>query len=328
MLLSAPNGQIVTYSPDRREFSYGRVVPRIQLDQALLGQATAAGARLIEGVKAVGLERVISGRVRLVGKGGDGNIVRVETGLVVAADGAHALFTSTLGLARRLPDLIALRAYFEGMRGSPTLLEMHYERTILPGYGWIFPIGDGRANVGVGAYASEVRSRRLNLKEALRRFVADNPSAQARLGQARMVGPAGGYPLRTGVGGTIPYADNVLVAGEAASLVNPLTGEGIAAALESGELAARHARRALESGDCSAAALAAYGRELHRRYGRDHRAARILRRLLSIPWVMNRVVRCAQRDPDFALLIGHIIIGMTSPAAVLRPGPIVRILVG
>lgn len=327
MRLSAPNGQFVTYSPDPPEFSYGRVIPRFQLDQALLARAVAAGARLAERVKITGLEWLRSGKVRLVGEE-DGHTVRVEARLVIAADGAFAPFTSTLGLIRHPPNMLALRAYFEGVEGSPTLLEIHYERAILPGYGWIFPVSDGRANVGVGAYASEVRSRRLNLRDALHHFVTNNPCARARLGRARMVGPARGYPLRTGVGGTIPYTDNVLVAGEAASLVSPLTGEGIATALESGELAARHARRALEDGDCSAVALAAYGRELHRRYGRDHRAARILRRLLSIPWVTNRIVRRAQHDPDFALLIGYVIIGVTSPAAALRPGPIVRLLVG
>ena len=327
MLLSAPNRKFMTCSPDRREFSYGRVIPRFQLDQALLKQATAAGARLVEKTKVAGMGRPHPGKVHLVGER-DGHSMHIETCLVIAADGAFAPFTSTLRLIRRPPDLMALRAYFEGVRGSPTLLEIHYERTILPGYGWIFSMSGGRANVGVGAYASEVRSRWVNLKEALCRFITNNPHAQERLGRARMAGPARGCPLRTGVGGTIPYADNVLVAGEAASLVNPLTGEGIATALESGELAARHARRALESGDCSTAALAAYGRELHRRYGRDHRAARILRRLLSIPWVTNRVVRRAQRDPDFALLIGYIIIGVTPPPTVLRPASILKMLVG
>jgi geranylgeranyl reductase family protein len=328
LLLSAPNGQIVTCSPDRREaFSCGRVIPRLQLDQALLNQAVTAGARMIEGVKAIGLERLHSGRVRLVGEG-DGHTVRVETSLVIAADGAHASFTRNLGLVRRPTDIVALRAYFEGVEGSPTLLELHYKRTILPGYGWIFPMGHGQANVGVGVYASKVRSQVLNPKDAFRRFVAGNPCARTRLSQARMIGPVRGYPLRTGVGGTVACADNVLVAGEAASLVNPLTGEGIAAALESGELAAQHARHALESGDCSTAALSAYGQELHRRYGRDHRAAQVLRRLLGFPWVMNRIVRRAQHDPEFALLIGYIIVGMVSPAAALRPGPFIKILVG
>jgi len=328
MLLAAPNGQIVTRSPDQREFSYGRVIPRVQLDQALLRQAAAAGARVVEGVRAIGLERQGAGEVCLVGKTDDGRTRRMGTRLIVAADGAHASFTRTLGLICRPPDLMAMRAYFEGVEGAPTLLEVHYERAILPGYGWIFPTNHWQANVGVGVYASDVRSRALNLKDTFHRFVANNPRSQARLGRARMVGPARGYPLRTGVGGTIPYTDNVLVAGEAASLVSPLTGEGIAAALESGELAARHVRDALKSGDCSATALAAYGRELHRRYWREHRAARILRRLLGIPWVMNHIVRRAQRDPDFALLIGYVIIGVTSPAAVLQPGPILRMLAG
>jgi flavin-dependent dehydrogenase len=86
-----------------------------------------------------------------------------------------------------------------------------------------------------------------------------------------------GHPLRTDLRGTRPYGQRVLVAGEAAGLVNPLSGEGIAYALESGEMAATHARRALENGDFSETTLSAYGRALHRRYGADHQAARFLR---------------------------------------------------
>ena len=123
-----------------------------------------------------------------------------------------------------------------------------------------------------------------------------------------------------------PLADNVLIAGEAAGLANPLTGEGIGPALECGKMAAAHARRALESGDFSAAGLAGYGHAFHQRFDAVHRSARVLRRLLSYRWIANRIVHCAQRDHDFALLLGYIVIGIASPATALKPSVVARIL--
>jgi len=108
--------------------------------------------------------------------------------------------------------------------------------------------------------------------------------------------------------------------------VNPLSGEGIALALESGELAATHALAALESGDFSAQALAAYSQALEARYEADWRAARILRLAVSRPYLLNRVFRRLRRDKELSLLIGHIIIGHKSPRLALRPTTLLRLL--
>jgi len=326
MLLSSPGREWAHHTAPRQEgFSYGRVIPRRELDTTLVEQAQQMGARLLEGVQATALEQDSGGWLRVSGTSNN-HPWTAQARLVIAADGALVPFTRHLGLVRRPPDMWAVRGYFAGAAGPEEQLEIHYEPGIHPGYGWIFPLGGGRVNVGVGAFASLLRERRWSLRELLRRFMEENPWARERLRDVHPLGPVRGFPLRTGVGGTVPYAEGVLVAGEAASLVHPLTGEGIYSALESGELAAQHARRALEQGDFSSRALAAYGRDLQRRFGGEHRAARIVRRLLSIPWVVNRVVRRARQDVDFALLLGYVIIGLRSPAALLRPGPIIKVL--
>jgi flavin-dependent dehydrogenase len=246
--------------------------------------------------------------------------------LTIAADGGQASFTRRLGLIRRPPDLVAVRAYFEGDVGPETRPEFHVAQVIMPGYNWIFPLGGGRANVGTGALVSKVKERGLSLSKVMRQFVASNPYARERLRLAEMVSPVQGHPLRTDLRGTQPYGQRVLVVGEAAGLVNPLSGEGIAYALESGEMAAAHARRALESGDFSEAALSAYGRALHRRYGADHRAARFLRIFFKHPWLLNRLVRRMQQDADFALSFGLVVIGVESPRTVLSPRFLSRLL--
>ena len=328
LLLTSPDGIVARDRFDSHEgFSYGYIIPRLRLDAALVERAVAAGARLQEGTRIIGMEYLSAPHVRLTGRAA-GHPVALETSLVIAADGGQSSFTRRLGLAPYPPELVAVRGYLEGDAGDPKLAEIHWQKSILPGYGWLFPLGNGRINVGTGAYSATVRRHGLNLHEQLRMFLTQNPHARARLRHARPISPVKGPPLRTDADRVTPLADNVLIAGEAAGLVNPLTGEGISPSLESGEMVAAHARRALESGDFSATGLAAYGRAFHQRFDAVHRSARLLRRLLSYCWIVNRVVRRAQRDHDFALLISHILIGITSPAAALRPSVIAKILVG
>ncbi|MDH4138671.1 MAG: hypothetical protein OEW09_18435, partial [Anaerolineae bacterium] len=204
--------------------------------------------------------------------------------------------------------------------------EIHVERVIMPGYNWIFPMGEGRANVGTGTLVSTVKEGSLSLAKVMRQFTDNNPYARERLRLAEMVSPVQGHPLRTDLRGTRPYGQRVLVAGEAAGLVNPLSGEGIAYALESGEMAATYARRALKSGDFSEATLSAYGQALQRRYGADHQAARFLRIFFKHPWLLNRLVKRMQQDPDFALAFGLVVIGVESPRTVLSPRFLSRLL--
>ncbi len=325
MLFSSPNGEAVRIQPERPEgFSYGRVVPRLRLDEAVVERAVVAGARFLDGIKVTSLEQQRGGLHLRGERNGSsspqgGRIVHLEAPLAIAADGGQASFTRRLGLIRRPPDLVAVRAYFEGDVGPETRPEIHVERVIMPGYSWIFPTGEGRANVGTGTRASTVKKGSLSLARVMQRFVANNPYARERLRLAEMVSPVQGHPLRTDLRGTRPYGQRVLVAGEAAGLVNPLSGEGIAYALESGEMAATHARRALESGDFSEAALSTYGRALRRRYGADHQVARFLRIFFKHPWLLNRLVRRMQQDPDFALTFGLVVIGVESPRTVLSP---------
>jgi flavin-dependent dehydrogenase len=141
------------------------------------------------------------------------------------------------------------------------------------------------------------------------------------------VGPARGFPLRTRLQDTQTHAARVLVAGDAAGLVSPFTGEGIAAALNSGELAAEHALRALRAGDFSAQALAAYSRDLRAKYQADQRAARALRLILSYPRLLNRAFRRMSQNHNLAQIFSTIFLDQKSPLVALRPGNLLRMLI-
>lgn len=329
LLFTAPDGTVVRGYPDPCSglSSHGYIIPRLALDAALVERAVAAGARLHEKTRIAGLERRSAHRVCLLGHSADRSVT-LEALLVIAADGGLAPFTRQLGLARSPPDAVAVRGYLECHDCEPKLSGFHWERALMPGYAWIFPLGHGRVNVGVGTYATVVRRRSLNLRASLRQFLRHSPHVAARLQRARPLGPLRGFPLRTDAERVKPFTDNVLVAGEAAGVVNPLTGEGIGPSLLCGEMAAAHACRALERGDFSAAALADYGRAFHKKFAAIHRPARLLRWLMGCPWLVNRGARRASHDREFALLFGYLILGLVHPFKALRPSVLARILAG
>ena len=319
--LTPPDGQPLDVRPDAGDgHCYGRTIPRRLLDARLAQAAMEAGARLVEGAQVSGVEWANAGPT-VVAEG-----LKVTAQLVILADGSNAVVTRRLGMAQGQPELIAVRQYLAGDIGPPQRLEIHFQREIIPGYTWLFPMGDGRVNVGTGTLIRRVRQGKASLQETLARFVNDSTATNGRLARAEPVGPMRGHPLRTRLGGTRTHAERVLVSGDAAGLVNPLSGEGIATAMESGELAAAHALIALETGDFSARALAPYSQALEARYGADQRAARILRLALNSPRLLDHAFRRLREDRDLALLIGLIIIGHKSPRLALRPTTLLRLL--
>jgi menaquinone-9 beta-reductase len=327
LLLSAPNGKAVQITPPNRDFCYGRVIPRLKLDAAIAGQAVKAGAELLEGVNLTGFSRCDK-TIGVTGVYQGSSELHLKSSLVIAADGVHTSFTKQLGLVKAAPDLVAARAYFAEVSGNPSLLEIHYDPTVMPGYGWIFPMAQGEANVGLGTYVNRTRRSGVNLKESLLRFIKNNRYTAERLSQARQIGPIKGYPLRSRMNSVIPFDDNILVAGEAAGLVNPLNGEGIATAMLSGELAARHAVIALAKGDFSRWQLRAYASDLRQQIGRNHAAAAFLRWVLGHPAIMNYAIRRVQLDFSLGQTLYEVIMEIKPATALLTPQFIAKFLAG
>jgi len=320
--LSAPDGQVLDVRPEMGAGTcYGRTIPRYALDARLAQAAQEAGARLVEGVHVREIERTGDGPVHL--RAAD---LEVSAQLLILADGSHAPLTRSLGLANGLPELVAIRRYLEGDAGPAERIEIHFRADILPGYTWVFPAGEGRVNVGTGSFVRSVRQGQVALRQELERFAEGRLDIAGRLASARPAGPTSGHPLRTDLARTRTHAARMLVAGDAAGLVNPLSGEGIAPALESGELAARTALAALQRGDLSARALYGYSRALRQRYAADGRAARLLRRALNSRPLLNRVFRRLRADEELALQVGYVVIGHHSPRRLLRPETLLRLL--
>ena len=271
----------------------GLVIPRRDLDDALRQQAVSAGARFLPGFTALAPHRR---RGRLAGLQGryDKRPLTIEAQLIVVATGANRTLVRALGLSDedRLRAL-ALRAYVAGLQGLDDYIEIYLDRESLPGYAWVFPTGDGTANVGAGIRLNDVTTadggRQL-------RATFDRLLRSSRLAGGQLLGRPQGFPLRTDFPAIPTYASGVLVVGEAAGLVNPLTGEGIALALESGQLAAEVASEALLSGDFSSDRLRRYDDVLRERYAGYFEDARELMARLAHPKVLEAVIQYSRTD--------------------------------
>jgi geranylgeranyl reductase family protein len=238
---------------------YGMVRGRPAFDEILARHAQKAGAQLREGMTVTGpLLDERTGRIAGVTARpadhdpGDGPAAarRFRARLVVAADGNSSRLSVSMGLRRRedRPLAVAVRTYYTSPRHADDYLEVWLDlrngRRLLPGYGWIFPMGDGTSNVGVGLLNTSAGRRNIDCRALLRRWLAAMP-AEYRLPEEDRTQPVRGAALPMGFNRTPPYTNGLLLTGDAAGLVNPFTGEGIAYALESGEIAARVITHAL-----------------------------------------------------------------------------------
>jgi geranylgeranyl reductase family protein len=169
---------------------------------------------------------------------------------VIAADGVYSSIATRLKLKNNRKNHMgfAIRAYFSQVEGLTDSIELHYEKSMLPGYGWVFPTGKTSANIGVGVITRFKDQR--GLKRLFDRFVSENAFTSAKLKHSVMEpGTLRAWPLPMGSFPGKRSRGNVLLAGDAGSFVDPLTGEGIYYALKSGQFAAEAAAKALIEGD-------------------------------------------------------------------------------
>ncbi|MEV4629303.1 geranylgeranyl reductase family protein [Micromonospora sp. NPDC049523] len=270
--------------------AYGMVVPRLELDAKLCHSAVRAGATLWSDARATYLLGE-PGAVRGVEIEREGRRMAVRAPVVVAADGASSGLGRQAGLRTGAAEQtgFAARGYFTGVVDLAPLLEIHLplfdvtERHLLPSYGWVFPVGGGVVNVGVGLFDP---SHRDSVRSLYDRFVTDLIATDPRFRRARPVGRMSGAPLRLDFDPARCGVPGLLLVGDAAGLVSPFTGEGISFALESGALAAAKIDAALHESDDAPVDPAPYARELGARHAGYFETGRHTARRYLLTWRM------------------------------------------
>ncbi len=220
--------------------------------------------------------------------------------ILVGADGAYSVVSRHLGTIKteRKHYSAGLRVYYEGVSflNIGHFIELHFLRELLPGYLWIFPLPDNKANVGLGMLSSIVSKKKINLRETLQRFLSTDPSLKERFKNARPLENVKGHGLPLGSKQRVISGARILLTGDAASLIDPLTGEGIGNAIRSGRIAGDHIKNCFSRRDFSAAFNTAYDREIYRRMGGELRLSTRLQQLCKHPKLMNFVVKKANRN--------------------------------
>ncbi|MDT5388476.1 MAG: menaquinone-9 beta-reductase [Mycobacterium sp.] len=251
-------------------------VPRTELDDRIRSVAADDGAKMLLGVKAVDAKHDSTGRVSAVVLD-DGTELSCRE--LIVADGARSTLGRTLGREwhRETVYGTAIRGYIATPRSNEPWITSHLELrspdgAVLPGYGWIFPLGNGEVNIGVGALATAKRPANAALRPLMSHYTALRRDEWGFTGEPR-AGLSALLPMGGAVSGVA--GPNWMLIGDAAACVNPLNGEGIDYGLETGRLAAE----LLGTGDFTAA----WPAELRRHYSRGFSVARRLGLLLTIP---------------------------------------------
>ncbi len=270
--------------------------PRETFDAALLHLVrTHSATKILEntGLKAV---RIEAGHVRLTTAAGP----EITCQLVIGCDGANSVVGRKLLPEPRLArahHCVGVRAYFENIAGTEAgTTEFFLTRDYLAGYCWLFPVGQGRYNVGLGMLAEVVAEHKVDLRQTLQRLLATHPALAGRFAEARQLGPIVGFGLPLG-GGRVRSISGArfMLCGDAASLIDPLQGHGIDTAIQSGILAAAQAVACFERGDFGPNFMQQYDAQVAEKIGRKlAKSYRLMRFLSTKPWLVNAAVRLAQ----------------------------------
>jgi geranylgeranyl reductase family protein len=301
---------------------FGVVRTRHDLDEALARRAEQAGARLLEGVTVTGpVRHERSGRITGVIARADGGEERSYAArVVVAADGNSSRLSVSMGLRKRddRPLGVAVRTYYKSPRHNDDYLESWLDLwdgdRLLPGYGWIFGMGDGTSNIGLGLLNTSAAFGHTDYHALLRKWLKAMP-AEWGFTEENRTAPIRGAALPMGFNRTPQYHQGLLLAGDAAGMVNPFNGEGIAYAMESGEILARTVVQALARGRGADTerVLAGYPQALSQEYGGYYTLGRVFVKLIGKPSFMRFATKHGMSRPALMRFALKLLANLTDP---------------
>ncbi len=314
---------VSVYSPSRiavRIEGTFLTLRREKLDQLLAREAIREGATFcrarVTGVQATGPGDVLCAI-------GDGRAVRSR--VCVLATGADVRLASGLGMVRRhQPDALAVRRYFRSSQG-PDELVVSYDRSIIPGYAWIFPMGGGVYNVGAGVFGRS-GTRLPAPRQVLGRFMESFPLAKRMARHGEPVSALRGAPLRCGLRGSMAAKGRVVAAGEVLGATFPFSGEGIGKSMQTGRIAARVVNDALVAGNPGLlsrldALIESDIKPLYRGY-------EVAEAWLGRAWLNDIVAHRARRSPHLRGVLRGVLDETVDPGRAFSVGGLIRSLLG
>ena len=243
------------------------------------------------------------------GTNNEGHEEILEAPIIMGCDGANSIVARKLGLYEMDMEntAVAIRCYYEGVEGLSDQIELHYVDEVKPGYFWLFPAGEGKANIGIGLSKNDAKKDDRTLRQIMDEIVQSD-YFRSRFGNA--------HPLEKPVGWNLPlgriqrknHGDGFMLLGDAAGLVDPFTGEGIGNAMVAAKFAAQVALKAKNNGDVSEKAFKEYDQLVWNELGGELRTSTKLQSLARSSFLLNFVIDRAARNEE----VQDIISGMLS----------------
>lgn len=249
--------------------------------------------------------------------------ISFEATMVLAADGAQSILNKKLtgNVVEKEHFCAGVRQYYSNVKEfhPENHIELHFYREILPGYLWVFPLPGNQANVGLGMLSSVVSKKKMNLKTELAKLLETQPLLKQRFKDAIPLTEVQGFGLPLGSKKRTLSGNRFLLLGDAAGLIDPFTGEGIANAIRSGRIAASHTLKAFKENDFSAKINNRYDREIYSKMWNEFRFGHSLQKLFRYPAIINFVVKKANNNKSVQMLLSSMLNNMDLKKELVKP---------
>jgi len=317
---SSPDGTVAPISSGKGGRAPGFVCRREVFDDVVFQNAKKTAARAIEGFF---VKDLVMDNGRVAGVKGDleGKETEFRAKVVVGADGAGSVVARKLGARNDDDDHLCagMRCYYEGVEGMADQIELHFVKEALPGYFWIFPLPGKKANVGIGVMVRDMKKKRLNLQKLMSDVIERNPVFKERFRNAKRVTDPKGWMLPFATKRLKLAYDGCVLLGDAASLIDPFTGEGIGNALSSGKYASEAIVAAFDKNDFSEAALSVYPKALLANIGNEVDTNYRMQKMSRNPFLLNLVIGKAKRSKEIQSVVSAAILDPNNHKKLIDP---------
>ncbi len=328
----APNGKVVDIPSAQNSNAStqppGYVIKRINFDDLLIKSINFKYAELKLETEVKSVEYIDDGILLKANK--NGTELNYLCQLIVGAEGDRSVIAKKLAKHTMQPEhyYAGLRVYYKNVAGlhEKNYIELHFIEDLLPGYFWIFPLPNNQANVGLGILSDQIKKKNINLKKTLQKIINEHKGIKERFINAKPIDEIRGWGLPLGSSRKKLSGERFLLIGDAGSLIDPLTGEGIGNAFQSASVASKIIERAIIARDFSEEYLFEYDRKLYHELKDELRLSEYIQRLVQKQWLFNFVFNRLHKNKSLQEVFTSMLSNLDIRAKLRSPGFYLKIL--